>query len=203
MGRSKVTKFKGFIPSIVLLILVLVYIAGYITFRARLNQTAPQIASDMNLVAGRKRLNKFLADWTDENEARYDWKKLIAPCENKTAWKETTEWWKKQNRTDPVKSFISLWEIKPAGQYSRFFIQSQNSRGMAKHRGGDSWRIHIYGSASINPFVRDLGNGTYEVKFLVLDSGRYKAYVYLDYTLCDGIKDPPLRWFIQGKILYS
>ena len=200
MGRSKISKVKAFLPSIVLLILVLVYISGYITFRAHLNQGSPQIASETNLGASRKRLNKFLNDWIDENEARYDWRKLVAPCKNETVWKETTEWWKKPSRTDPEKSFISLWQIQPAGQYSRFFIQSQNSHGVAKYRGGDSWRVHIYGPASLNPLVRDVGNGTYEIKFLALESGKYKAHVYLDYSLCDGIKDPPQHWFIQGRI---
>ena len=203
MGRTKVSKLRGFLPSIVLLILVLAYISGYITFRAHLNQVSPQIASDINLVESRKRLNKFLTDWADENEARYNWKKLIAPCQNETTWKETSEWWKKQRRTDPLKSFISLWQIRPAGQYSRFFIQSQNSRGVPKKKGGDSWRVHIYGPASLNTLVRDLGNGTYEVKFLALESGKYKAYVYLDYTLCDGIKDPPQHWFIIGKVIHN
>ena len=200
MVRPKISRFKSSLPSIILLVLVLVYISGYITFRARTNPTSPQMASGSNLAEGRKRLNKFLADWMDENEARYDWKQLLAPCENMTAWKQTVEWWKKLNRTDPNKSFISLWEIKPAGQYSRFFIQSQNSKGVAKNEGGDAWRVLIGGPAFLSPMVRDLKNGTYEVKFLVLESGKYKAYVHLDYTLCDGIKDPPPHWFIHGTV---
>ena len=200
MGRNKVSKLKAFLPSLILLILVLAYIFGYFTFRAHLNDSSPQMASDSNLVASRKRLNRFLTDWIDEDEARYDWKQLLRPCENETTWKQTTEWWKKRNRTDPVKSFISLWEIKPAGQYSRFFIQSQNSLGISKNNGGDSWRVHICGPACLNPLVRDLGNGTYEVKFLALESGKYEARAFLDYTLCDGVKDPPPHWFIKGDL---
>ena len=200
MGRPKVARLKGFIPSLVLFILVLAYLTGYITFRAGYFQPAPKVASEYNLYESRMRLAKFDTDWLDENEARFDWKRLIKSCENMTVWTATKEWWKKRNRTDPDKSFISLWEIRPAGEYSRFFIQSQNSHGVRKTIGGDAWRVHLCGYVCLNPLIRDFGNGTYEVKFLAMESGRYKAKIYLDYTLCDGIKDPPPYWFMQGML---
>ncbi len=141
---------------------------------------------------------KFADDWTEENNARFDWKLRLSSCSEATKWKPTEEWWKKHNRTDPNKSFISLWEIHSAGDYSRFFIQSQNIHGKPKRMGGDSWRVRICGTVCLNPSVQDFGNGTYEVKFLVMESGKYNAKIHLDYTLCDGIKDPPPDWFVKG-----
>ncbi|KAL9979520.1 hypothetical protein ACROYT_G017195 [Oculina patagonica] len=87
------------------------------------------------------------------------------------------------------------------GEFSRFFIQSVTSYGLLKRFGGDSWRVYIRkGPASLAPMVIDHNNGTYEVVFLALEPGNYSAQVFLDYTLCDGFRDPPQDWFINGNI---
>lgn len=66
--------------------------------------------------------------------------------------------------------------------------------------GGDSWRVYIrVGPSSIAPVVFDLNNGLYEVLFLVLEPGSYTAQIWLDYTLCDGFRDPPENWFRKGR----
>ncbi|KAJ7379993.1 hypothetical protein OS493_012755 [Desmophyllum pertusum] len=49
------------------------------------------------------------------------------------------------------------------------------------------------------PTVIDLGNGMYEVLFLILDPGNYCVSAVLDHSLCDGMKDPPDYWFISGN----
>ena len=71
--------------------------------------------------------------------------------------------------------------------------------GQAKTDGGDSWRVYIrQGPASLAPAVLDLQNGLYEVLFLAAVPGRYYAQVILDYTLCDGLREPPAGWFVNG-----
>ena len=73
------------------------------------------------------------------------------------------------------------------------------TRGEAKTIGGDSWRVYIRkGPSSLAPIVFDLSNGLYEVLFLVLEPGSYTAQIWLDYTLCDGYRDPPENWFQEG-----
>ena len=42
-------------------------------------------------------------------------------------------------------------------------------------------------------------NGTYEVLFLPPVPGNYKIMMVLEYSLCDGYKEPPIDWFIKGK----
>lgn len=72
--------------------------------------------------------------------------------------------------------------------------------GHIKSFGGDAWRVYIkQGPASIAPQVWDLGNGMYEVVFLAMEPGNYSAQITLDFTLCDGLRDPPVDWFIIGK----
>ena len=38
----------------------------------------------------------------------------------------------------------------------------------------------------------------YEVVFLVVEPGDYLAQITLDFTLCDGLREPPVDWFIKG-----
>ena len=92
--------------------------------------------------------------------------------------------------------FLSL---SLTGHFSRFFIQSVTSEGKHKSSGGDSWRVYIRkGPTSLAPAVYDLNNGLYEVVFLPVKPGVYTANVWLDYTMCDGLREPPDGWFING-----
>lgn len=91
-----------------------------------------------------------------------------------------------------------------SGEFSRFFIQSVTSDGNLKRTGGDSWRVYIrQGPASLAPMVTDNDDGTHEVMFLALEPGNYSAQVFLDYTLCDGFRDPPEDWFIKGNLVVN
>ena len=88
------------------------------------------------------------------------------------------------------------------GHFSRFFIQSVTSDGIYKNFGGDAWRVYIrQGPASLTPQVWDYDNGMYEVVFLVMEPGTYSAQITLDFTLCDGLREPPVDWFIKGSKL--
>lgn len=139
---------------------------------------------------------EFIRNWCRERQARLDWKAVLSSCENKMAWNSSRN---KEHSTDPATSFISLWDIRRVGEYSRFSIQSQTKEGKLKMEGGDSWRVLIRGPSSISPTVFDHGNGTYEVLFLVMEAGVYSLNITLDFTLCDGFKDPPVDWFIIGE----
>ena len=108
-----------------------------------------------------------------------------------------------QSPTDPMTSYIYLWDINPAGQFSRFFIQSQTKDGKSKVIGGDAWRVHISGPAYLAPVVIDHNNGSYEVLFLAMEAGKYQIEIMLDYSLCDRIRDPPSDCFIKGMLNYN
>lgn len=157
------------------------------------DNTAEMLEKDM---LSRKVSTEFMTHWCRQQRWRLDWKGMISPCESKMAWNSSRD---KKNATDPNTSFISLWNIKPVGEYSRFSIQSQTKEGLPKTQGGDTWRVLLRGPSTISPTVFDHGNGTYEVLFLALESGVYIANITLDYTLCDGFKDPPQDWFMIGK----
>ena len=143
------------------------------------------------------RLKDFKRDWCRIRRLRVDWERILEPCRGKTAWRE------KQLEaallTDAENSYVSLWDIRPAGEFSRFSIQSQTAAGQLKTFGGDSWRVHVNGPVSVAGTVFDLMNGTYEVVFLPTVPGEYQLDVMLDHSLCTGLTDPPPHWFVAGK----
>lgn len=145
-----------------------------------------------------KALENFQNDWCRMQRARLEWKDVLRPCWNSTVWGAPSRFGINQ-MSDPQKSYISQWDIKPSGDFSRFFIQSVSVNNELKTIGGDSWRIHFHGPSSLAPTVIDLNNGSYEVLFLMLEEGEYEAKIFLDYSLCHGFKDPPPHWFRKGN----
>ena len=122
---------------------------------------------------------------------------ILKPCFYNISWNGPSP--ERALQTDAGKSAISFFDIRPAGQFSRFSIQTKTRNGKLKHIGSDSWRVLLRGPATVSPTTFDHGNGTYEFLFLVMDLGVYKLDITLDYSLCDGFRDPPKNWFIVGK----
>lgn len=142
----------------------------------------------------------FKQDWCRMQRARLEWREVLGTCFNSTEWEEPNILGQAINQiSDPGKSFISFWDIRQAGEFSRFVIQTVSPSGDVKTIGGDSWRIHLHGASSLAATVLDHGDGTYEVLFLVIEGGDYEAKIFLDYSLCRGFKDPPPFWFKKGK----
>ena len=154
--------------------------------------------SQQRLGPATKDFEIFLDDWCRLRELRANLEAVAAPCKNQMKWDSREPG---QVPTNAKQSFIASWNLKPAGEFSRFFIQAVSSAGQVKTTGGDWWRVLIRGTASMRPAVFDLGNGTYEVMFLPVEPGTYDVDIVLDYTLCDGFRDPPDDWFIIGEAL--
>ena len=129
-----------------------------------------------------------------------NWRAILLPCQGRTKWGKTSPGWGTGNKTSANTSYISYWDIRPAGQFSRFFIQSQYVSGRSKGVGGDLWHVFIRGPTSVSATVFDHTNGTYEVLFLLLEPGNYSVEIRLDTSQCDGLTEPPLDWFIKGEV---
>ena len=145
-----------------------------------------------------RRLEDFKRDWCRIRNLRVNWEQMLAPCNARTFWNAKDSGWGKENETDPDMSFISIWDIRPAGEFSKFSIVTQTKRGWLKTFGGDSWRVHVNGPASVEGAVFDHMNGTYEVVFLLTIPGTYNIEIVLDHSLCNGLTDPPPNWFVLG-----
>lgn len=102
-------------------------------------------------------------------------------------------------KTSPEQSKIFNLEIRPAGEFTRFFIQTYTSNNQKKNIGGDAWRIMLIGPSTLSATVFDHNDGTYEALFLILEPGKYHVIATLDYTLCDGMRNPPIDWFQSSK----
>ena len=143
-------------------------------------------------------LQDFQHEWLRQRRARVDWKNIIKPCADNMAWGSVKEHWGKTNRSNATTSDIIFKDIRPAGEFSKIFIQSKTSDNRTKLIGGDTWRVYVRGPTSIAATVFDHNNGTYEALFLITEPGLYELMIYLDYSLCDGFKDPPSDWFVIG-----
>ena len=145
------------------------------------------------------RLEDFRRDWSRVRRARVDWQEILRPCHDYTAWGQVKDGWGKLNRSNANTSDVMFKDIRPAGEFSKIFIQSRTSANRTKTIGGDSWRVYVRGPSSVVVTVFDHNNGTYEALFLITEPGVYQVIIYLDYSLCDAFKDPPRDWFIKGN----
>ena len=146
------------------------------------------------------RLEDFRREWLRQRRARVDWQEILRPCHDNTAWGQVKDGWGKLNRSNANTSDIIFKDIRPAGEFSKIFIQSKTSDNRTKTIGGDSWRVYVRGPSSVVVTVFDHNNGTYEALFLITEPGVYQVIIYLDYSLCDAFKDPPRDWFIKGNV---
>ena len=145
----------------------------------------------------RKNVVDFKLAWCQIRMRRYDWKNMIGHCLRQVPWDATPLDEKLQTRASL--SYVKSMDIKPAGFFSKIYIQSVSMENRNKTIGGDSWRVDIRGPSNMAATVHDENNGLYEAVFLIEEPGLYRADIVLDYSLCEGFKDPPLDWFIRGN----
>lgn len=142
---------------------------------------------------------EFMKEWCRIRRLRVDWKQMLKPCKDHLQWGRKAPGWGPEYRTDPDESYISLWDIRLCGEFSRFSIRTLTKTGVEKTIGGDSWRVQLKGPASVAGTVFDHKNGTYEVVFLIIEVGNYQVEATLDHSLRDGFTDPPQNWVVVGK----
>ncbi|XP_066925197.1 uncharacterized protein [Clytia hemisphaerica] len=141
--------------------------------------------------------------WEEWNQWRVDYHRYEEICPDFN-WlsKEALPWFQLANHTDPTRGIVHNLVIKPVYQFSIITLQTQNKKADLKQSGGDHWRVQIKGPYSASSLVRkiDHRNGSYEFRFVPVVSGTYQALIWLEYTLCAGLKEPPPDWFIKGTV---
>ena len=141
--------------------------------------------------------NEFERQLCRDRWYRIDWQSVMLPCKDRMIFGSNLI--PEYLRTSAARTYMTTWDIKPAGEYSRFIFQSIDTYGNLKTFGGDTWRVFIRGPSSLAPYVYDLNNGKYEAPFLIMEPGHYSVEIYLEGSLCSGYMDPPADWFIKGK----
>ena len=162
-------------------------------------KSRPAFVKRLSSGAIHSRFDDFRRDWFRQHRARVDWKSILKPCINNTQWGLEKKYWGKENRSSARTSQVVYTDIRPAGEYSKILIQSKTADNRTKLIGGDSWRVHLRGPSSLGATVFDHENGTYEILFLIMEPGNYQVMIFLDFSLCDGLKEPPADWFIKGN----
>ena len=142
----------------------------------------------------------FATQWLRIHRARTDWLALLKPCKNKLKWGPKNYSWWEQYRSSGKTSSVSLNNIQPSENFSRILIHTKTASGEPKTLGGDFWTVYFEGPSTVAATVFDHENGTYEAVALLMEFGNYTIHAFLEYSLCDGLKDPPSDWFKFGKL---
>ena len=171
----------------------------YLYHFGRIFKSRPTFVKRLPLWAVHSPFDDFRRDWFRQRRARVDWESMLKPCINNTQWGLVKKYWGKENRSSARTIQVVYQDIRPAGEFSKIFIQSKTADNRTKLIGGDSWRVHLHGPSSLGATVFDHENGTYEILFLIMEPGNYQVMIFLDFSLCDGLKEPPADWFIKGN----
>ena len=136
-----------------------------------------------------------------EDREIFDWESILGPCSNNTLWTNRTQRHHEAKwRSNALKSSITECQINPAGSYTKFLLESKTKDGTRKSSGGDFWRAEVTGTRYQHGYVRDLNDGFYEIWFRITEPGNYTLNLILEYSVCDGLKDPPEGWFEKGNL---
>ena len=127
------------------------------------------------------------------------WRDLIVPCINDMSWKNKSIGARTKTNLDFSDIFI---KSHPPGRENDVIIHSRNHLKQRKYYGGDYFWVNIIGSASTYVDITDNLNGTYIGKFELIEAGKYILDISLEYTLCDGLRDPPKWWFKKGNLSF-
>ena len=149
-----------------------------------------------------QRNNNFHYNWLRMHRSRINWREILKPCLDQMSWGSLKSGWGKANRSSARTSYVSYMDIQPSGQFSRIFIHTRTASGQDKTIGGDFWRVFLIGPSNVAATIFDHQNGTYEAIALLMEPGNYSVRAYLDYTLCDGLRNPPEDWFRIGGYYY-
>ena len=159
-----------------------------------------QVGQNTTNTSKEEAVEYFLKYWNLHRRHRFDFKRIMEPCKDDMKWRTYYTERTPYLISSANYSGIQL-DIKPAGQFSRVLIESYSLMDTRKRIGGDSWRVLIRGERSVPVTVVDNMDGTYEASFLIKDPGFYQIVLSLEYTLCDGVKDPPPKWFNKGMFV--
>ena len=186
---------QKYFTLVIILGILLVFYAQYFNKKLLQNPTThkPLKNGDKTVTGDTRYGDQFC--WISRSKS--DWRSISSSCKELMSW-ETESKLSPLLETDPNKTFVSMIDLKPAGEVSKIFITTKTRQGFMKTIGGDSWRVKINGTATVSANVFDYGNGTYEIAFWCYDFGVYFVSIYLDYSLCNGLRDPPKDWFIRG-----
>lgn len=132
-------------------------------------------------------------DWCRVRSKRVAWREMLEPCQEKALFMTDTRY-----TTNPTLSHVSQIIANPAGEHTRLRIDTYTGHGVLKSFGGDSIRVSFRGPDVVSAAVFDLQNGSYDALALLVTPGEYGVEIILDYSQCNGFKDPPSEWYIKA-----
>ncbi|XP_065666023.1 uncharacterized protein LOC101240934 [Hydra vulgaris] len=132
-------------------------------------------------------------DWCRVRSKAFTWREMIESCQEKSLFLLDPRY-----SSSSQLSRVGQVTIRPAGEHTLIRIDTYTKYGVLKSFGGDSFRVSFYGADVVSAAVFDLKNGSYEALALLLTPGEYRVDIFLEYTQCNGFKDPPTDWYLKA-----
>ena len=191
--RKRVEVTMASTKTVLVIIAMFLFLTGQILLYRKAKETN-SVISKLGSFIGR-------CNSTSIDKYLFDWKALMNPCKSAMSWlNESSIEAKDKFGTKANMTKIIYRMINREGQCSTVIVQTYSSNGNPKSIGGDSWRAVLRGKVVHFAFVFDRMDGSYEVHFCPFESGTYSLELTLEFSLCDGVRDPPRGWFEKGDI---
>ena len=132
------------------------------------------------------------------------WIDRLEVCQHHLNWEERNL--NKSKRTSVKHSLVKVFLADSAGMLNMLYIKTYTLDNKVKTRGGDYFRSFlIEGSKNfkVNINLFDLNNGEYSGVFQIPQPGNYELQITLEYSVCEGMTDPPSNWFTKGTKFIS
>ena len=115
--------------------------------------------------------------------------------------------WEKRNldklqRTSVEHSLVKVYIGDKQDMPNMLHVITYTVDNKKKMIGGDYFRTFLVGKSKkfkMNVNLFDFNNGEYSGVFYVPEPGNYELHIILEYSVCEGMTDPPKNWFRKGK----
>ena len=128
------------------------------------------------------------------------WFEHITTCKDLLKWNNRNL--DKLQRTSVMHSSVNVFKGDKHGIPNMIHIITYTSDNKTKTQGGDYFRIFLVEKSKqfkMNINLVDLNNGEYSGLFYVPELGNFEIHIILEYSVCEGLTDPPEDWFRKGK----
>jgi len=141
-------------------------------------------------------IKHFKSEYIQRQLTPLSLEQISSPCMNRIDWVKRLR--DRKNLTYAPNTVVKLEKISKNETY-KIELYTYDKIGKNKTFGGDSWLVKI--KSDITSFSIDLSDnldGSYTSYFSLPQAGTYGVYIILEYSLCEGLLDPPLDFFKTG-----
>ena len=178
------------------------------------NKTTVKLEAQQSLVTNKRLRNSSKAQKTEKELSflslkidccqHMSWIDRLEVCQHHLNWEERNL--NKSKRTSVKHSLVKVFLGDSAGIPNMLYIKTYTLDNNVKTLGGDYFRSFLIEKSKnikVNINLFDFNNGEYSGVFQIPKPGNYELQITLEYSVCEGMTDPPSNWFTKGTKFIS